>query len=141
MTATSHAVTGAAVATLVRQPLLALPLAFISHFVSDMVPHFGIDSKFGSRSMFWRLGIDGVVTVCIAIFLLISGVANAWFLALAGFIAMSPDLMWLYHGLKKHSPADYGFFSRMHSGIQLYEKPLGIVIEIVWVAGCLIIIL
>lgn len=141
MTATSHAVTGAAIATLVRQPMLALPLSFMSHFACDMVPHFGFDSKFGSKSMFWRLGIDGVVAVCIAIVLVLSGVTNPWFLALAGFVAMSPDLMWLYHGLKKHSPADYGVFSRTHSDIQLFEKPVGILIEIAWVVACLVIIL
>ena len=141
MTATSHAVTGATIATLVRQPLLALPLAFMSHFICDMVPHFGIDSKFGSRSMYWRLGIDTAVAITIAVFLLIIGVSDPWYLALAGFVAMSPDLMWLYHGVKNHSPADYGVISRTHTNIQLFERPVGILVEIVWVAACLIIIL
>lgn len=35
-----HAVVGAAVAAKVGNPALALPLAFASHFILDMVPHW-----------------------------------------------------------------------------------------------------
>lgn len=35
-----HAVVGAAIAAKVGNPALALPLAFASHFVLDMVPHW-----------------------------------------------------------------------------------------------------
>ena len=46
MTATNHALTGATIATLVRQPYLAIPLAFLSHFFCDALPHFDIKFKF-----------------------------------------------------------------------------------------------
>lgn len=132
MTATSHALTGALVATVVKQPLLAVPLAFLSHFVCDALPHFGLDLKFGSRQMYWWLAIDGTVACLAALFLLNSGVANPILLAVCGFVAMAPDFMWLYVGLKKIKPANYHWFTKFHSSIQTYQKVPGIAVDIIW---------
>lgn len=35
-----HAVVGAAIATAIPNPLISLPLAFVSHFVLDLIPHW-----------------------------------------------------------------------------------------------------
>lgn len=35
-----HTVVAVAIATLVKQPTLALPFAFLSHFVLDLIPHW-----------------------------------------------------------------------------------------------------
>lgn len=40
MLETPHALVGAAIATKIPNPLVSLPLAFVSHFVLDMVPHW-----------------------------------------------------------------------------------------------------
>ncbi|MDP2632675.1 MAG: hypothetical protein Q8P25_03055 [Candidatus Curtissbacteria bacterium] len=40
MTATAHALIGASIAVKVANPLLGIPLAIISHFVADMIPHW-----------------------------------------------------------------------------------------------------
>jgi hypothetical protein len=37
---TPHALVGAAIATKIPNPVVSLPLAFASHFVLDMVPHW-----------------------------------------------------------------------------------------------------
>ena len=134
MTTTSHAVTGALIAALVKQPLLAIPLAFISHFVCDTLPHFGLGMKFGSRKMYYWLVIDGLVALGIAVFLIRIGVASPVLLAVCGFVAMSPDLAWLYYGLRgEHgNPKEYGLLSRFHSKIQWYEKPQGILVDLIW---------
>lgn len=42
MDLTPHLVVGAAIGARVRRPALALPAAFVSHFVLDTVPHFDI---------------------------------------------------------------------------------------------------
>jgi len=47
MTGTNHGMTGAVIALTVKQPLLAIPLSFFSHFVCDMIPHFGVKDKPG----------------------------------------------------------------------------------------------
>lgn len=40
MLLTPHTVAAIAIASLVKQPELALPLAFISHFALDLIPHW-----------------------------------------------------------------------------------------------------
>ena len=41
MTATNHILTGATIALAVNHPAVAIPLAFVSHFAWDAIPHFG----------------------------------------------------------------------------------------------------
>src|SRR5260221_7416072 len=40
MLETPHAVVGAAIATAIPNPFIAIPLAFLSHFALDMTPHW-----------------------------------------------------------------------------------------------------
>ncbi len=40
MLETPHVVVGAAIATVIPNPFLAIPLAFLSHFALDMIPHW-----------------------------------------------------------------------------------------------------
>lgn len=143
MTATNHALTGALIATVVGQPLLAIPLAFASHFACDVIPHFGTNMKFGSTHMFVRLGVDGLVAILLALFLISRGVHNPFFLAVSGFAAMSPDLAWLYYGLKHgdHVDAPLDRFTRWHSRIQKSETPIGLLPELIWAVGCVLLIL
>lgn len=142
MTATNHALTGACIATFLRQPFLALPLAYISHFVCDAVPHFGIDMNFRSRAMYWWLAIDGIVTLTAAGLLISIGVKQPLLLAMAGFAAMSPDLAWLYYGLKGDhgKPHKYGIITQFHSWIQSYQKIPGLFIEFAWATLMIVLI-
>lgn len=144
MTTTNHALTGALIATIIKQPLLAIPLAFLSHFVCDVIPHFGMNSKFGSRQMFLYLGLDGGTAVLVALFLISQGVHNPLLLAVSGFAAMSPDLAWLYYGLKNGDPNDeqkQDRFTQWHGRIQKFEKPIGIIPELIWASLCVTLIL
>lgn len=143
MTTTSHAVTGAMIATVIRQPFLVIPLAFLSHFVCDALPHFGLDMKFGEKKMYWWLGIDGTAALLCATFLLWYGVRDPVLLAICGFAAMSPDLAWLYYGLKgpQLKIAKHDIVTRFHSWIQWYQKVPGIFIDFAWVSLMLTIII
>ena len=85
MTTTAHALTGAAIAVVIKKPKLAIPLAFLSHFACDALPHFGIGMNFGSTNMFAWLIIDGLAAIGFAIFLLYKKVNNPWLLAICGF--------------------------------------------------------
>ncbi|KKU91860.1 MAG: hypothetical protein UY21_C0009G0051 [Microgenomates group bacterium GW2011_GWA1_48_10] len=40
MTATGHALVGAAIGSQITNPILGLPLSFLSHFVFDKLPHW-----------------------------------------------------------------------------------------------------
>ena len=72
---TNHMVTGAVIALVVKQPALALPLAFLSHFVLDALPHYG---ERGEEQMFSRLTRAVIVTDLVVagsfwLWLLVSG--------------------------------------------------------------------
>lgn len=135
MTATNHALTGAAIATIIKQPLLAVPLAFVSHFVCDALPHFGLGLQFGSKKMWRYLQAEAFAMTTIGIFLLIAGTQQTvWLLMLCGFAAMSPDLAWYFYGKKgvQGNPEKMGPISRFHARIQWSETKWGIVPELFW---------
>lgn len=144
MTTTNHALTGAMIGTILGNPFLAIPLAFLSHFVCDALPHFGINDKnfFGSKAMYYWLSIDGLLAVCFAAILLIVGVNNPLLLAVCGFVAMSPDLAWLYYGLRgrPNKLHKHDYLNRFHAFIQWYQKPPGLVVEIIW-AGLMVFVI
>lgn len=48
----SHALIGAAMAKLVPQPELGIPLAVITHFAADLVPHWDLRTRQIKRSKF-----------------------------------------------------------------------------------------
>lgn len=135
MTATSHAVTGAMIAAVVKRPALVIPLAFLSHFICDAIPHFGLALPFGSLAMFAWLAIDGLAIMGIAFFLYKKRVPNKKLLATSAFVAMSPDLAWLYYGIQQtlNEAVVMDPLARVHSTIQWLEHPAGILLEFVWI--------
>lgn len=143
MTATSHALTGAMIATVVKKPWLAIPLAFLSHFVCDAIPHFGIVMSFGSPSMYTWLLVDGLAAVTFAIYLVKNGVSSPVLLAVCGFAAMSPDLAWFYYGMngQLNNITTLDPISRFHAIIQWYQHPVGILVELFWITSMVALIL
>lgn len=134
MIATNHALTGAAIAVVIKQPILAIPLAFVSRFICDAIPHFGVDLKFNSRAMYVWLILDGLFALSAAGFLLWHGVESPVLLAMCGFVAMSPDFAWLYYGLnnKLGKVVEYDSLTKIHHIVQWYQKVPGIIIEASW---------
>ena len=49
MRAASHMVTGAAIGKVTRRLWIALPVAFLSHFVLDFIPHLDSHAMFGVK--------------------------------------------------------------------------------------------
>jgi hypothetical protein len=143
MIATNHALTGAAIAAIIKQPVLAIPLAFTSHFICDAIPHFGIDMKFKSRAMYIWLALDGSLALGVAGLLLWYGVEVPVLLAVCGFIAMSPDFAWLYYGLnnKLGKISEYDPVTKLHHVVQWYQKVPGLIVEFTWAALMICIII
>ena len=151
MTATNHAVTGAVIAAVVRQPLWAVPLAFLSHFVMDAIPHFGIDeagddvhARNRQPAFKWVLRIDMVLAPLCLMFLpwLLQDIV-AWYVTLAcSLAAMAPDLVWVYRYFREIRTGGLipkNRFSRFHSWLQ-HERPRGIVLEIGWLLASLVVV-
>lgn len=95
MTATAHAMVSAAIASSVQDPTLALPLAFVSHFVMDAVPHwdFGTNWRTRTKSKTGAIAIlDTILGFSLAYFLF-AGKAEGWLLVAAMVTGNLPDWM------------------------------------------------
>lgn len=136
MTATNHAATGAVLALAVQHPVIAFPLALISHFVLDILPHYGVPyDKRPQHQTFGRVfAIDAVMLPVTAIMLLLVAGAS-WVLVFgAMFLAISPDFVWAYRYWreKKGEVCEKNRFTEWHSRIQWGERPWGWIIELAW---------
>lgn len=135
MTGSNHMVAGALIATTTTQPLIVLPLAFLSHFVMDALPHYGDNNNHSwlGRHFNVILLVDAIITTLFIIGLLIGQPVGWGLMIIAGLVALSPDLVWLPHYIAnlKGSPKHHGWFARFSKWIQWGERPWGIYIEIV----------
>src|SRR5882757_8996027 len=102
MTATNHMLTGAVIAAAVRQPALVVPLSFLSHFVLDMIPHFGgaaEDPKLrNNHPLFRKVLTADIVVLLAALFavpFIFDGHVQWWVLLLGMLAAYAPDVVWL----------------------------------------------
>jgi len=141
MTATNHALTGAVIAVTIKRPELAIPLAFVSHFVLDALPHFGVhedDVLRRNKSKLFRsvIGIDIVVLVALLILMPLSMHGVPWWvLELAMLAAVAPDLIWVFRFIRETRTKQWrpgSWFARFHQAIQRIEKPWGLAIEGIW---------
>ena len=140
MTGINHMVTGAVIAGAVQQPVLALPLAFASHCMLDSMPHFGFKDWDKARRKQKRL-INGVITIDVALIVLMlilfisQGAPTLFYLA--GFVAFSPDLAWVYQfivnrQLELSEDKPHSSFNEFHERIQSRERPSGVYIEAIY---------
>lgn len=145
MTAANHMLTGAVIAVGLQRPLLVFPAAFISHFVLDILPHFGVHHKNNAERdahpLFKSVLIIDVVLVMIMLLVvpLVFHQAVNWWIVFAGMlIAWLPDAVWLRHfwhdrkGVMRTEPV---WLTRFHQKIQWFEKPHGLILEVVWLGA------
>lgn len=137
MTATNHALSGALIGLAITQPVVALPLAFASHFVLDAVPHFGLDDFGGhlkARSKFIKLlYVDATLLSMVILWLFIAGAP--WLAFACLFIAGAPDFAWAYRYVFKENwgrkpPMKMNRFNRFHVRIQPTAKLKGAFVEV-----------
>lgn len=145
MTATNHALTGTAIGLIVGEPLLALPLALLSHYALDVIPHFGL----GDEAVFKTGGFKiYLLTEAIVCFLIVLGVfifrPENWLLAVTcAFLAAAPDLLSINRFQKVNAGKVWqaGWYTSFAKHIQWFERPIGAVVEVAWAAAMIIIIL
>ncbi len=140
MTATNHALTGAVIGLAVHNPLVAIIVAFLSHFVLDAIPHYDDPRRdLGSKWFLLYLIADGSFCVLLVGVLLISHV-DGWFLAsVCAFAATSPDLMWFttFWGARNGKKVQWPSYpvARFHAWVQWFTRPIGGIVEAFWAAG------
>ena len=129
MTATNHALSGALIGAILPLPV-AIPAAFMSHFVLDKIPHYGIDDAKRNSSKVYKAVVFGDVILALAI-----GVAavlyHKWSMLAGGVAAYSPDATLVrYYFQNGHSfnIQPKNGFMKFHLAMQ-YERPWGIIPE------------
>ncbi len=147
MTATNHALTGAIIGATIANPWVALVVAFLSHFVLDVIPHYGqLDSDaYVQTNSFARLLIADTTLCGLLVIALAIGQPHLWwFVAICAFVATTPDFAsinrWLHarRGQLKHWKP--GLFIRFAAKIQWFERPIGAAVEAVWFTSAVIIL-
>lgn len=103
MLETPHVLVGAAIATQIPDPLVAIPLAFASHFVLDMVPHWNPHlntelKKFGRITNRTTLILAGDVLLALGLGFFVavnfaSSSQHAITILLASLAAAMPDII------------------------------------------------
>lgn len=129
MLATNHALTGAVIGSLLPLPL-GVPAAFVSHFVLDALPHYGIEHIKRNESKIYRLIVFSDIAVALVGSLGLALLGH-WHMNLCAWIAWSPDLAWVVYYLRHKSlriAASHPLL-RLHQKIQWAERPWGIALE------------
>ncbi len=129
MTGLNHVLTGSAIALAVQQPLLAAPLAFLSHFLLDVTPHFGGTPvyEFGKHWLFpYIMFADGIISLAAVGFICTLAPGQTTAILLCALCAMLPDvLLFTYYANGRPNT----WFHRFHLGIQWFERPPGLLVE------------
>lgn len=132
MLAINHTLTALLIAVTVKKPELVVPIALASHFVLDVIPHYGEHEKVSRGSSFYNLKIiaDGLLSLLVVVLAINHWPNLAGIIVLSAFFSILPDLIWpLALVVKKQGPL-WEFF-KFHKQIQ-HESPNGIIIELIW---------
>lgn len=144
MTGINHGMSGAVIALSVKNPPVAVPLAFVSHFAQDAIPHwnYGVSREehktgnFFTRRFNVSLLADFLVSVVLMVVLAFIFPAQKWLIWACMIAAASPDLMWAYYRLyrrhiQKQKP-HYDPLARLHSKLQWSQTARGGLVEVAW---------
>jgi len=138
MTGLNHAATGALVAAAINRPLLSIPAALISHFVTDAVPHWDYVTKPRIARRIVLMLADLVLSIALLLMLALTVDADPYLVIAGGLLGLLPDTMWLRF-LLTGRPSIHGNPKRLinrvrqfHHWIQWSETPNGFFIEILW---------
>lgn len=147
MVAINHALTGAFIGLIIEKPIIAVPVALASHFICDALPHFGSrgPSDVAIRTKFFRNYLISDALACVglvAVLLILQ--PDAWLLAaVCALVATSPDFLWIpkYLAAIHNRTAPVNLYTKFATGIQWFQRPIGIFVEIAWFVGLISLIM
>lgn len=146
MTATNHAITGATIGLLITAPVVVIPLAIASHFVCDIIPHFGAngDDNLWIKSKAFKAMLIVDALACLVLVGIIIGLRpNHWLLAcVCAFAATSPDLLWLNRFIRNQLGKSWkpSLISKFAGSIQWFQRPIGAIVEATWAISGIIVL-
>lgn len=137
MTATGHAVIGTVIAAKIGDPLFAIPIAFASHFLADVFPHWDIGTHWRTKALrrFLTESASDVLIGYLSMWLLVTFIfpgTNLFYAFVIVTVAQLPDwLMAPYLFFK----IDFGifkwFYQLQHKLNRTLDKPWGIINQII----------
>lgn len=147
MRAINHALTGAVIGFAVGSPI-AIPMAFVSHFVLDSLPHYGDRNRsevdmLNSTKFKVLLVVDTILCGLLVAILRLIGANNWGLAAFCAFAAASPDLFSIPRfrlAITEHKKYIGNAFQRFHKRIQWGERLWGKYVEIVWFISLVVIL-
>lgn len=135
MTATNHAITAANMALITRQ-WWVLPLALLSHFVLDFLPHYGEKGLEARGRRFKTILIVDMIVLLALLWLVVytTGVYRL-LVVLSMAAAILPDSVWFYRAWRERTEGELPMrnpITHFHAKIQWGERSWGWIIEIIW---------
>lgn len=95
MTATAHALMGGAIAASISNPVIGLPLAALSHPLTDMIPHWDLGIGWRKKTklnLFWQSTLDLLLGLGLT-YLIFGRATDITYLAAAVFLSEAWDLL------------------------------------------------
>ena len=127
--------TGAVIALSVKNPVLAVPLSFISHFFLDAISHYGSEKgQFNFKKSKKFLIGDFTFALILMLVLAIMFPDQAWLILVCMIAAAIPDLLWAKYisNIENEDTTGLDPLNRFHWWLQWKEFPKGIYIELAW---------
>ena len=136
MTATGHAVIGAVIAAKITNPLLAIPIALISHYAADIFPHWDAGTNSNKKTK-QQLTKEAIIDVLVG-FALAYGIlfwlfpqTNLFYAFFIIIIAQLPDWLtmpyYFFNIKSKFFVWNYKLQKRFNSKL---DKPWGIINQV-----------
>jgi hypothetical protein len=142
MLLTNHTLTGVLLGLTIDNPAVLAPTAVASHLVLDMTPHFGLgrpkpkDPEFRSRFFIILGACDFTCSITVTVGACLLWPQRAGHIVIGAVGAALPDLT--YIPVVVFGDRIYRWFHwyrtmiRFLARIQWYERPPGIITEVVW---------
>lgn len=141
MTATAHALVGAAFAASIPDPRLGLTLATLSHPIMDLIPHWDVANNWRQKTklnFFLEASLDLGIGVILSYLLFGQNISLTYFLA-AVFLAEAWDILEAPYWFLRWKFFPFGFIYKIQHNMQSRAKlPLGLITQVITVAGVIL---
>lgn len=143
MTATAHALVGGAIAASITNPALGLSLAFISHPLLDMIPHWDFASGWRLKNkvtLFLESILDLSLGILLAFVFFGRNIDPIYFISCIFFSEIWDILMAPYIIFNWKFPPFSTFYKLQHAIQGRAKLPLGIITQAVSVTGIVLVL-
>jgi len=134
----SHVIIGATIAKAIPNPLVSIPLAFLSHFLLDMIPHAQAPTGEGYRPNNKTYIVVVIDIIASLVFLYFVGLSFEMLIVV--FASVLPDLLDLTR-YDRHFYRIFRIAYDFHDKIQRETyKPIGFITQLLLIVGCFLLI-